>query len=379
MRKSRGVAYIVILIILILTTGSFCADISELEAQRDKINAQKEEANNQMAEVQSELSETLQEVQELTEKIEGYEQEISQLLEEEENLKADIEVLEAKLEISEKNYDRQKELLEERLVTLYEAGETSYLDVLLDSKSISDFISNYYLISEIAKCDTELLADMEQEKIRIENDKKEVEEKKETLKKARINKEKANIVLENTRVLRNNYLSQLTEEEKELQEKINVYNEELKKVESDILLLTSADLSAEYTGGLMSWPVPGYSRITSPFAMRVHPITKVYKLHTGIDIGAPEGANFIAVTDGLVIKAGWSAAYGNMVIIDHGGGVTTLYAHGSKIMVEVGQLVSRGDVVLKVGSTGYSTGPHAHFEVRIDGKYVQPLNFLEQK
>ena len=113
--------------------------------------------------------------------------------------------------------------------------------------------------------------------------------------------------------------------------------------------------------------------------MRVHPITKVYKLHTGIDIGAPEGANFIAATDGLVIKAGRSAAYGNMVIIDHGGGVTTLYAHGSEIVVEVGQLVSRGDVVMKVGSTGYSTGPHAHFEVRIDGKYVQPLNFLEKQ
>ncbi len=113
--------------------------------------------------------------------------------------------------------------------------------------------------------------------------------------------------------------------------------------------------------------------------MRVHPITKQYKLHTGIDIGAPTGANFIAVADGLVIKAGWSAAYGNMVIIDHGGGVTTLYAHGSEIVAEVGQFVSRGDVVLKVGSTGYSTGPHAHFEVRINGKYVQPLNFLEKK
>lgn len=379
MKKSRRITYIAIPIILLLTTISFCANITELEAQRDEINAQKEEANNQIEEIQNELSETLQEIQELTEKIESYEQEISQLIVEEEKLKEEVENLEAELQVSEKNYNQQKKLLEERLITLYEAGETSYLDVLLDSKSISDFISNYYLISEIAKCDTELLADMEQEKIRIENNKKEVEEKKEILKEARINKEKANIVLENTRVLRNNYLSQLTEEEKQLQEKINIYNEELKKVESDILLLTSTNLSTEYTGGIMSWPVPGYSRITSNFEMRVHPITKVYKLHTGIDIGAPEGANFIAVTDGLVIKAGWSAAYGNMVVINHGGGVTTLYAHGSKIMVEVGQLVSRGDVVLKVGSTGYSTGPHAHFEVRIDGKYVQPLNFLEKK
>ena len=379
MRRCRIVICTITIIILSLTTASFCSNILELEAQRDEINSQKEEANNQITEIQSELSENLQEVQELTEKIENYEQEISQLRNEEETLKDEINELEKQLSISENNYNKQKKLLEDRLVTLYEAGETSYLDVLLNSKSISDFISNYYLISEIAKYDTELLTDIENEKIKIENSKKEVEAKKDSLKSEKIKKERKNIVLENTRILRNKYISQLTEEEKQLQEKINIYNEELKKIEADILLLTSTNLSKEYTGGIMSWPVPGYSRITSHFAMRVHPITKVYKLHTGIDIGAPEGANFIAATDGLVIKAGRSAAYGNMVIIDHGGGVTTLYAHGSEIVVEVGQLVSRGDVVMKVGSTGYSTGPHAHFEVRIDGKYVQPLNFLEKQ
>ena len=97
--------------------------------------------------------------------------------------------------------------------------------------------------------------------------------------------------------------------------------------------------------------------------MRVHPITGQYKLHTGVDIGAPMGANFVAANDGVVVKAGPNTAYGNMVIIDHGGGISTLYAHGSEILVEVGQTVKRGDAILKVGSTGYSTGPHAHFEV----------------
>ena len=126
----------------------------------------------------------------------------------------------------------------------------------------------------------------------------------------------------------------------------------------------------------MAWPVPGYTRITSRFGMRDHPITGVYKLHTGVDIGAPRGAQFIAANDGIVTYAGWNTAYGNMVIIDHGGGITTLYAHGDEILVNVGDTIYQGHPVLKVGSTGYSTGSHAHFEVRINGEYVEPLDYI---
>ena len=110
--------------------------------------------------------------------------------------------------------------------------------------------------------------------------------------------------------------------------------------------------------------------------MRVHPITGQYKLHTGVDISAPMGVNFIAANDGIVTKAEYNSAYGNMVIIDHGGGISTLYAHGSEILVTVGQIVKKEDPILKVGSTGYSTGPHAHFEVRINGVVTDPLPYI---
>ena len=172
-------------------------------------------------------------------------------------------------------------------------------------------------------------------------------------------------------------MSQLTEEQLELQQEIDTYYQQINDIEAEILMLTTANVGSDYAGGAMAWPVPGYSRITSPFGMRTHPITGVYKLHTGTDISAPIGANFIAANSGIVIKAGWNNAYGNMVIIDHGGGVSTLYAHGSEILVQVGQTVQKGDPVLKVGSTGYSTGPHAHFEVRINGEYVNPMNFVK--
>ena len=158
--------------------------------------------------------------------------------------------------------------------------------------------------------------------------------------------------------------------------KIDEINKQYEEVNQQILELAQQGLDTTYIGGELAWPVPGYTRITSKYAMRVHPITGQYKLHTGVDIGAPMGANFVAANDGVVVKAGPNTAYGNMVIIDHGGGISTLYAHGSEILVEVGQTVKRGDAILKVGSTGYSTGPHAHFEVRINGVTTDPLPYI---
>ncbi len=124
------------------------------------------------------------------------------------------------------------------------------------------------------------------------------------------------------------------------------------------------------------WPIPGYETVTSEFGYRTHPITGVYKLHTGTDVGAPEGADFVAMADGIVVTAGYNTAYGNMVMISHGNGIITLYAHGSKLLVKTNDVIKQGDPVLKVGSTGYSTGPHAHFEVRINDEYVNPMEFL---
>ena len=124
------------------------------------------------------------------------------------------------------------------------------------------------------------------------------------------------------------------------------------------------------------WPIPGYTNITSPFGMRKHPITGVYKLHTGTDVGAPLGADFVAMADGVVITACMNTAYGNMVMISHGNGIVSLYAHGSKILVKTNDIVKQGQAVLKVGSTGYSTGPHAHFEIRINNEYIDPMQYF---
>ena len=190
------------------------------------------------------------------------------------------------------------------------------------------------------------------------------------------------IAVQNYRMYMGNYIQSsqgknLTDEEKNIQAQIDEYNRQFAEVNAEILKLALEGLDTQYIGGVFAWPTPGYTRITSKYGMRTHPITGVYKLHTGVDIGAPMGASFVAANDGVVVKAGYNGAYGNMVIIDHGGGIQTLYAHGSEIMVNVGDVVKKGEtVVLKVGSTGYSTGAHAHFEVRINGQTVDPIPYI---
>lgn len=351
-------------------------NVQDLETQHNEVTTKVDEANEQLEGVQGELSELMLQIQELDEKIDEYEKEINSLGVEADTLKESIDKLQTELEKSEEKYQKQKEAFETRMVALYEAGETTYLDVLLQSSGIGEFLSNYYIISEIASLDEEMLEEIELEKLGIETVRNTLEAQREQYKVAKDNREKTAIILENTRIVKNNYINKLKEEEKQLQEQIDLYNKEIKDIEAEILMLTTANIGTDYVGGAMAWPVPGYTRISSPYGMRVHPITKQYKLHTGTDISAPLGANFIAANSGIVIKAEYNKAYGNMVIIDHGGGVSTLYAHGTDILVSLGQTVQKGQAVLTVGSTGYSTGAHAHFEVRINGQYLDPMNFV---
>ena len=320
----------------------------DLHTEQEQLQQQIEDANEELDNVQDELSENLQQVKKLDDRITESQTELDELNTKITKLQNSIEKVEGELNVAEEKYNKQKEVLEQRLVIMYEAGDMQYLDVILSSKSISEFLSNYFLITELTKYDTDLLEEMEQRKNTIEN----------------------------TKSVRENYISKLSNQEKEIQSKIDEYNARFTEINQEILALAIEGLDTKYIGGELAWPVPGYTRISSKYGMRTHPITGVYKLHTGTDISAPMGANFIAANDGIVIKAGYNSAYGNMVIIDHGGGISTLYAHGSEILVQVGQIVKRGEAILKVGSTGYSTGPHAHFEVRINGVVTDPMPYI---
>ena len=350
---------------------------TDLQTKQQELQNQINEATGELEDVQSDLSDNLQQVQKLDERIESSQTELDELNTQITELQTSIDEISAKLEQEEATYNNQKNLLDKRLVAMYEEGETSYLDVILSSSSLAEFLSNYAYLSEIAKYENELLLDIQSRKKEIELEKEKLANNQEQLATIKANQTKTARILENTKTVRENFIAKLSDEEKNIQAQIDEYNRQFAEVNAEILKLALEGLDTQYIGGVFAWPTPGYTRITSKYGMRTHPITGVYKLHTGVDIGAPMGASFVAANDGVVVKAGYNGAYGNMVIIDHGGGIQTLYAHGSEIMVNVGDVVKKGEtVVLKVGSTGYSTGAHAHFEVRINGQTVDPIPYI---
>ena len=374
---------VLILLICFMTTFTYADEgnnSTDLQTQRDELHNQLDEANGQLDEVQSDLSDNLKQIEKLDEKIETSQTKLDEQESKIAELKESIEEVESNLDNITEKYEKQQELFKKRMVAIYESGETHYLDILLKSRSLSDFLSSYYIITQLAEIDNNLISELSDKKKTIDLSRQKLENEKNELATIIENQTRVERTLENTKKLRESFIAQLSDEERELQAKIDEINAQYEEVNRQILELAKYSMEVgilpEYVGGELAWPTPGYTRITSEYKMRVHPITGQYKLHTGVDIGAPYGADFVAANDGIVIKAGMNSAYGNMVIIDHGGGITTLYAHGSEILVEVGQSVKRGVPVLKVGSTGYSTGAHAHFEVRIDGVPTNPMPYI---
>lgn len=376
MKKKFIMVLIVVLLICTAYSTINAENLSDLQAQKEQIKNELSSANENLEGLQVELTEALEEVSKVEAQIAEGEAELEETTAKLKELEKEIKQIQEKLNVIETDYEKQKDMFEKRIVALYEMGETTYLDVLLSSKSITDFISNYYLIGEVAQYDSELLDTIEREKDKIEQIKEQITQKNNDLKFAKTNQEKTLIALENAKTIKNSYVNNLTQEEQEIKTKIDEYQSQLNSLDSKILILTTGEIGEDYVGGEFLWPAPGYKTITSPFGTRFHPILHIYRTHYGMDIGAPKGAYVVAANSGVVTTASYLSSYGNAVIIDHGGGVSTVYAHGSEILTTVGTKVNKGDIIMKVGSTGLSTGPHLHFGVTVNGKYVNPMPYL---
>lgn len=352
----------------------------ELNEQKQEVEDKIKDTNIKLEYVQDELSATMLNVQEIEDKVLKYEEDIQELGEKMTTLQTSIDEAQKKLIIAAQNYEEKKNILINRLVAMYEAGDTVYLDVLLNSKDITDFISRYYVIEEITEYDTFLLNQVKEEKENIETTKQKLENEQDEIKIVKAKSEQTSIVLNNMKTLQQSYVKKLSAGEKILQEQITAYKKEQAEIETKIQsIINGIDGEIQYTGGDMLWPVAiSGTVITSEFGIREHPIQGVVKQHTGLDIGgAPLGTPVIAAADGVVSYSGWLGGYGNCVMINHGDGVVTLYGHGNKVLTSVGANVKAGDVIMEVGSTGNSTGPHLHFEVRENGTCVNPLKYVK--
>ncbi len=404
----KNIVGIILIIIITMYTNISIAnnDYKEEQNQKQENESKIKEIEEREKQIDNIKDETLKQVEKLNVEITKYEDQIESLDEQIENTNTKISDAEKKLKKAQEDFDKQEELLKARLIASYEAGETSYLDVLLSSENITDFISNYYLVTEIASYDEDLLNKIEKEKKEIAKVKEVLEQSKKELNTQKASKESASIQLQASKNSKNKYVSELNEEQKQLQAKVDQLKKDNIALDAKIRAKQAAIEAAlkkqreaaarknsQSNNSSSSSSSGSYSGASSSLGF-IRPVnsyvtTGMYYswggYHGAVDFGAAgvNGMPVYAVADGIVVTVEtWTTSYGNHILIAHDNGVYTLYAHGQagSIRVSEGQSVKQGQQIMNVGSTGNSTGPHLHFEVRTSpGTYncrVDPMTYL---
>lgn len=373
-RKCRIIAYFTVLFVF---SAFFFANLgyatSDEKGQLDQINEQIDGIKTELTEGRKKANALQSEIKALEKDIYAAEVDLNTL---QKNINASkkriVEALE-ELSLLEESIADQNEGLNERLRTMYKNGDVGILTVLLGSSDMSDFMTNLDMVQRIYDNDAEILESLETQYAKVIDQKIELQALKDKLLAQQAEESARQGELKTSKGTVQGKKSEVDADNAVLAQQVDALNAEANALTAKILGLQG---DGSYIGGTMAWPSEASTHISSPFGNRLHPILRVYKLHTGIDIAARSGTNILAANAGTVISAGWNNGYGYMVMVDHGGGIVTLYAHSSKLLVSKGTAVARGQAIAKVGSTGMSTGPHLHFEVRVNGAYKNPLDYV---
>jgi len=414
--KTRIISLILIIAIIIGSTQIYAVTKSELNNQNNDLDNKISQTEDEIDELNSQLSEAMKEVQDLIVQISSYEQAIEELNNQINSVTEQIAETESNIEQKQKELDEKQELLDKRLIALYESGNTSYIELLLSSADLSDFISKYYLISEVAEYDTDLINSIRSAKTELENAKTELENNKMTLETAKVEQQQKQQELEESKKVKEQKVANLTAEEKQMEQKLEEFENDKKDIQAQLAEIArqeeeqrkaaeakrkaeEAAAAAKNNSSSSSINIGSTSTTSNPssygYIFPVAGCSKAnirvlsypsYKGHTGIDVNINvTGKSVVAVKSGTVVisKAmknadGSYRSYGEYVVINHHDGTMTLYAHmlsGSRT-VSLGQEVSQGQVIGTVGSTGNSTGTHLHFEVRVGGSPINPISYL---
>jgi murein DD-endopeptidase MepM/ murein hydrolase activator NlpD len=356
----------------------------ELErVKRAKVEAQKQAATAQIKinEINREKNQVYADMDMLLSQIEQVGTQLAELQNQIEATEAEVLQAAAELQDAEERIAERDKLMKARLRLMYTNGFVSYLDVLLSATSFADFIDRYHALSSIVNQDKDILEENRKDREHIVVKKQEIEDKmrefemlyaqEEEARQGLLVKEKEKEVLIASLNAEAEGLEEISEEQERMLMKLASAESELIKKQKSISF---------YQGGKLLYPLPKAYTLTSKFGIRIDPITgKKGVMHKGIDIGAPSGTDILAAEAGVVIRAEWWSTYGNVVIIDHGGGFWTLYAHirPNGIKVKNGEEVKKGQKIAEVGNTGASKGNHLHFEVRKDTEPVDPMKYLK--
>ncbi len=379
MSSKRKIIFLILAVLLTFNviTAYASGNVNDLKKEQKNIDREIDKKANEIKKLEKETKNVSKQIEDLDTKLDDATIQISNVEKELEDLSLNIEAAELELVEAEENIDEKKDMFNKRLRVMYKTGKVGYIEVLLSSSSIKDFLSRQDMIKAIAKHDTELISYMKEQRDIVDTKKVELETKRKEIELSKTKLEVRRSDLAKATREKEDLMGRLAKDLKTLEAEVDKLNDYAKEIESKIVQLQKN--TGPYSGGKMEWPVPGYSRISSPYGYRNHPILKTKKFHTGIDIPSPTGTTIVAATAGEVIYSGTLGGYGKTIMIDHGGGIVTLYGHNSKLVVSVGDNVKRGDTIAKCGSTGMSTGPHSHFEVRKDGAYQDPMPWLKGK
>lgn len=358
------IAFLAITVLPIVSSVVYGETRAQLEEKLRESQKSKNEAEKKVQSLSNEKKAIKEELEILNAEIAEVEHDVNEMNSAIAENNAQIEAQQEKIDI----YDDE---FKTRARTMYKHGSVSYLDVLFGANSFGDLMYKIKMVERIINYDRDIIKQMTDAKQVLVEQKEQKEYNLEILK----NKQSEY----NSKIaLRNRKMEQINSDVEAARAQADKEEAEMAALRSQIAKLGSSTSSGPSVAsyGSMQWPSTTSKYITSPYGTRFHPIQKRYKTHTGIDIGAASGTPVVAAESGKVIMAQWNGGYGKCVVIDHGGGITTLYGHNSSINVSVGQKVSRGQQIALVGSTGNSTGPHIHFEVLINGRHTDPMAYV---
>ena len=383
----KTISVVMILLLGIQINGRALAkvtqqDIKDLQSEQQEKKQNNGKLEEQKKEVTTQKNEALKQVEKLSDEISQYEYQIDELDNKLTTLNDKITTQEEELKNKQKEFEKHNELYEARLLAIYEQGETSYLELILASDSITEMVSNYYLVSELAKNDNEMLEKIKKQQQEIEKAKNELEANKKEVTTAKAEKESVALELKSSKTKKDQEVSKLSGKEKEIQKQMDEYNRASKEIEKEIRDLQKkleeqnkipkpSTSSGSSSSGGGSYVAPTKGALQKPVRGGIVSATWYYpsgNFHGAIDYAVPRGTPVYAAADGIVMRTGnLEYGYGTHVIIYHPQiGLYTWYGHGTinSFSVSVGQKVSRGQQIMLSGNTGNSTGPHLHFEAR---------------
>ena len=373
-KKGKKAAAALLSAVYLMTLAPL-AQAETLEEQRDAHIEKAEQAQKKKNEIESRIEGLSEEKRVVDEAADEATKAYKDVKKELDATEKRIDENEDKLKVLNKDFAVKRDQLAKRVRDIYINGQINYLDVLFGAKDFQDFFTRMDLLKRVIQQDYDLVQVVFAEKTAIETSQKELEKDKAAKEKLVVSAADRKKEAEKKQAAKQAIIDKM-ETDRATQERI--INENLaasKEVEQMIRNSRYQPASPALSGsGALNWPISG--PITSPFGWRVHPITGASRFHSGIDIGGDYGDTIHAAGAGIVSYAGWISGYGYAVIIDHGGGISTLYGHNQALLVSEGQSVSQGQAIAECGSTGNSTGPHCHFEVRVDGEPVDPMGYL---